>query len=326
MGGWEIVLSIVLLIVGMALLIKGADFFVEGASAIAKALKIPSLVIGLTLVSIGTSMPEFSVSLTSSLQGNIDMSFGNVIGSNIFNTFVVIGVSAIIVPLVVSKNMQKYDLPILMGIYALLAIFSFVITPGIIQVWESIILFSLTIIYTAFLILRSKGENVEEEQTTKKRKWWVNLILVALGLAGIIFGGKIVVNNASKIAMALGMSEMLVGLTIVAIGTSLPELVTSIVAAKKGENDIAIGNAIGSCLFNIVLILGFCSILEPYVINVSNLNTLIDVIVMFISALAVFLFSIKSKKITRWQGIVMVVIYVIYFTYIVLRDIGVLVL
>ena len=326
MGGWEIVLSIVLLIVGMALLIKGADFFVEGASAIAKALKIPSLVIGLTLVSIGTSMPEFSVSLTSSLQGNIDMSFGNVIGSNIFNTFVVIGVSAIIVPLVVSKNMQKYDLPILMGIYSLLAIFSFVITPGIIQVWESIILFSLTIIYTAFLILRSKGENVEEEQTTKKRKWWVNLILVALGLTGIIFGGKIVVNNASKIAMALGMSEMLVGLTIVAIGTSLPELVTSIVAAKKGENDIAIGNAIGSCLFNIVLILGFCSILEPYVINVSNLNTLIDVIVMFISALAVFLFSIKSKKITRWQGIVMVVIYVIYFTYIVLRDIGVLVL
>ena len=326
MGGWEIVLSIVLLIVGMALLIKGADFFVEGASAIAKALKIPSLVIGLTLVSIGTSMPEFSVSLTSSLQGNIDMSFGNVIGSNIFNTFVVIGVSAIIVPLVVSKQMQKYDLPILMGIYALLAIFSFVITPGIIQVVESIILFSLTIIYTVFLILRSKGQKIEEEQTTKKRKWWVNLILVALGLAGIIFGGKIVVNNASKIAMALGMSEMLVGLTIVAIGTSLPELVTSIVAAKKGENDIAVGNAIGSCLFNVVLILGFCSILEPYVVNVSNLNTLIDVIVMFISALAVFLFSIKSKKITRWQGIVMVVIYVIYFTYIVLRDIGLLVL
>lgn len=189
MGGWEIVLCILLLVVGMALLIKGADWFVEGASAIAKALKIPSLVIGLTLVSIGTSMPEFSVSLTSSLNGNIDMSFGNVIGSNIFNTFVVIGVSAIIVPLVVSKQMQKYDLPILMGIYALLALFSFVITPGTIQVWESIILFSLTIIYTAFLILRSKGQKIEEETNTKKRKWWVNLILVAVGIAGIIFGG-----------------------------------------------------------------------------------------------------------------------------------------
>ena len=325
MGGWEIVLCILLLIVGMALLIKGADWFVEGASAIAKALKIPSLVIGLTLVSIGTSMPEFSVSLTSSLNGNIDMSFGNVIGSNIFNTFVVIGVSAIIVPLVVSKQMQKYDLPILMGIYALLALFSFVITPGTIQVWESIILFSLTIIYTAFLILRSKGQKIEEENNTKKRKWWVNLILVAIGIAGIIFGGKLVVNNASKLAMSMGMSEMLVGLTIVAIGTSLPELVTSIVAAKKGENDIAVGNAIGSCIFNVILILGFCSILEPYVVNVSNLNTLIDVVVMLISAIVVFLFSLKSKKINRWQGIVMVLIYVVYFTYIVLRDIGVLV-
>ena len=325
MGGWEIVLCILLLIVGMALLIKGADWFVEGASAIAKALKIPSLVIGLTLVSIGTSMPEFSVSLTSSLNGNIDMSFGNVIGSNIFNTFVVIGVSAIIVPLVVSKQMQKYDLPILMGIYALLALFSFVITPGTIQVWESIILFALTIFYTAFLILRSKGQKIEEENNTKKRKWWVNLILVAIGIAGIIFGGKLVVNNASKLAMAMGMSEMLVGLTIVAIGTSLPELVTSIVAAKKGENDIAVGNAIGSCIFNVILILGFCSILEPYVVNVSNLNTLIDVIVMLISAIVIFLFSLKSKKINRWQGIVMVLIYVVYFTYIVLRDIGVLV-
>lgn len=325
MGGWEIVLCILLLIVGMVLLIKGADWFVEGASAIAKALKIPSLVIGLTLVSIGTSMPEFSVSLTSSLNGNIDMSFGNVIGSNIFNTFVVIGFSAIIIPLIVSKQMQKYDLPILMGIYALLALFSFVITPGTIQVWESIILFSLTIIYTAFLILRSKGQKFEEENNTKKRKWWVNLILVAIGIAGIIFGGKLVVNNASKLAMAMGMSEMLVGLTIVAIGTSLPELVTSIVAAKKGENDIAVGNAIGSCIFNVILILGFCSILEPYVVNVSNLNTLIDVIVMLISAIVVFLFSLKSKKINRWQGIVMVLIYVVYFTYIVLRDIGVLV-
>ena len=325
MGGWEIVLCIVLLVVGMALLIKGADWFVEGASSLAKAMKIPSLVIGLTLVSIGTSMPEFSVSLTSSLQGNIDMSFGNVIGSNIFNTFVVIGVSATIVPLVVSKQMQKYDLPILMGIYALLALFSFLITPGTIQVWESIILFSLTIIYTIFLILRSKDVKIEENKNEKKRKWWFNLILVTLGIAGIIFGGKLVVNNASKLAMAMGMSEMLGGLTIVAIGTSLPELVTSIVAAKKGENDIAVGNAIGSCIFNVILILGFCSILEPYIVNVSNLNTLIDVVIMLISAIVVFLFSLKSKRINRWQGIVMVLIYVTYFTYIVLRDIGVLV-
>jgi cation:H+ antiporter len=312
--------------VGMVLLIKGADWFVEGASSIAKAMKIPSLVIGLTLVSIGTSMPEFSVSLTSSIKGLNDMSFGNIIGSNIFNTFVVIGVSAILTPLVVSKQMKKYDLPILMGIYLLLMLFSFVTSPLVINLLESIIIFSLTIAYTAFLIIRSKKEMKEEkEEVKKKRKWYINLLLVAIGLAGIILGGNIVVDNASKFAYAIGMSELLVGLTIVAVGTSLPELVTSIVAAKKGENDIAVGNAIGSCIFNVILILGFCSILEPYVVDVSNLNTLIDVIVMLISAIVVFLFSLKSKKINRWQGIVMVLIYVAYFTYIVLRDIGVLV-
>lgn len=281
---WEMVLCIFLLIVGMALLIKGADWFVEGASALAKAMHIPSLVIGLTLVSIGTSMPEFSVSLTSSIQGLNDMSFGNVIGSNIFNTFVVIGVSAVLTPLVVSKDMQKYDIPILVGIYALLALFSFVITPNTINIWESIILFAFTFIYTAFLIFRSrkeiaaekaKGEVVEEGK--KKRKWYINLLLVAIGLAGIIFGGDLVVDNAAKFAKQLGMSELLVGLTIVAVGTSLPELVTSIVAAKKGENDIAIGNAIGSCLFNVVLILGLCSTIAPAAVATSSL---VDVVVM----------------------------------------------
>lgn len=320
MSGIEFVLCIVLLIVGMALLIKGADWFVEGASAIAKSLKIPSLVIGLTLVSIGTSMPEFAVSLTSSIKGLNDMSFGNVIGSNIFNTFVVIGISAMIVPLVVSKQMQKYDLPILMGIYGLLFMFSFVISSGTIALWESIILFSLTIIYTVFLILRSKKDMCSEEKeetNKKKRKWWVNLILVAIGLAGIIFGGDLVVDNAYKMAIALGMSELLVGLTIVAVGTSLPELVTSIVAARKGENDIAIGNAIGSCLFNIVLILGFCSIIAPAKVEYG---TIVDVIAMFISALLVFLFSIKSKKINRIQGIILVIIYAIYLTYIIARN------
>lgn len=318
---WEITLSIVLLIIGMFLLIKGADWFVEGAAAIARSFHIPSLVIGLTLVSVGTSMPEFSVSLTSSLQGLNDMSFGNVIGSNIFNTFVVIGVSACLTPVVVSKDMQKYDLPILVGIYTILAIFAFVISPNVINLVESIIIFSLTIFYTVFLILRSKKQPQVEEEETKKRKWWINVILVVVGLAGIILGGNLVVNNASAIAMKLGMSELLVGLTIVAVGTSLPELVTSIVAAKKGENDIAIGNAIGSCIFNIVLILGFCSMFSPATVEFSSL---VDVIVMIASAVIIFLFSLKSKKITLWQGITMVVIYGGYLTYIVLRNFNVL--
>ena len=317
----EIFLSILLLVVGMTLLIKGADWFVEGASAIAKAMKIPSLVIGLTLVSVGTSAPEFSVSLTSSLQQQIDLSYGNIIGSNIFNTFVVIGVSAMIIPLVVSKHMQKYDLPILAGIYLLLGLFSFLISPGTIVLWESIIIFVLTFIYTAFLIIRSKNEPQEENVEKKKRKWWVNLILVAVGLAGIIFGGKLVVDNASTLATKVGMSEKLVGLTIVAIGTSLPELVTSIVAAKKGENDIAVGNAIGSCIFNVILILGLCSIIEPYKVNLTS--DVVDFFVMLTSVVVLFLFSLKRKKIVRWHGIIMVLIYVLYLAYIIARNFGI---
>ena len=317
---WENILSVILLIAGMVLLIKGADWFVEGASSIAKAMKIPSLVIGLTLVSIGTSMPEFSVSLQSSLAGKNDLSFGNVIGSNIFNTLVVVGVSAIFIPLVVSKEIKKYDLPILIGIYLLLILFGFVISSGTIEVWEAVILFSLTIIYTAFLIYRSREEikNSKNEEAPK-RKWWLNLILVAIGLAGIIFGGDLVVDNASFIATKLGMSDLLVGLTIVAVGTSLPELVTSVVAAKKGEADIAVGNAIGSSLFNIVLILGFCSIISPAKVELSSL---VDCLIMLASAVLVFIFSFKSMKVNGWQGILLLGVYVAYLAYIIFRNIS----
>ena len=316
---WENIFSVIMLIVGLFFLIKGADWFVEGASAIAKSLKIPSLVIGLTLVSIGTSMPEFSVSLQSSLAGLNDMGFGNVIGSNIFNTFVVIGASAIFVPLVLSKEMKKYDLPILLGIYLLLILFAFVISSGTIEVWESIIIFSITIFYIVFLIYRSRQEikNCKEEYVPT-RKWWLNVILVVVGAAGIIFGGDFVVENASFIAGKLGMSDLLVGLTIVAVGTSLPELVTSMVAAKKGENDIAIGNAIGSSIFNITLILGFCSIIMPAKVEMSSL---VDCLVMLASAVMVFVFSYKSMKVKKWQGILMMAIYALYVVYIVLRNI-----
>ena len=315
---YEIPLAILLLVVGMVLLIKGADFFVEGASAVAKAMKIPSLVIGLTLVSVGTSMPEFSVSLQSSIKGLNDLSFGNVKGSNIFNVFVVIGVSAIFAPMVISKMMQKYDIPILLGVYLLLILFAFLITPNIIEVWEAAILFSITIIYTIFLILRSRNEmkNAPAEEG-KKRKWWLNLIFIVLGVAGIIFGGGLVVDNASVLAKKLGMSDMLIGLTIVAVGTSLPELVTSVVAAKKGEKDIAIGNSIGSCLFNIVLILGFCSIITPAVVENSSI---VDVIVMLISIVLLFLFTLRDKEVNRWQGVAMIIVYAFYLAFIILRN------
>lgn len=317
----SVFIPILLLILGMALLIKGADFFVDGASNIAKAMRIPTLIIGLTLVSIGTSAPEFAVSLTASLNGENEISFGNVVGSNIFNTFVVIGISSIITPLVVSKNMKKFDIPILIGIYGLLIIFGFVISPYTIVLWESIILFSLTIIYTVFLILREKKEPQNEEKDEEKKKpWWLNLLFVALGLGGIIWGGNLVVDNAVILAEKLHISEEIIGLTIVAVGTSLPELVTSIVAARKGENDIAVGNAIGSNIFNIILILGFCSILTPATVTP---NALLDVIIALFSGVVVFVFAFKSNKINRWQGVVMVSMYALYLTFLVLRELSI---
>ena len=305
--------DILLLIVGMALLIKGADFFVDGASRVAKAMKIPSLIIGLTLVSVGTSAPELSVSLTSAIKGLADMSVGNVVGSNIFNILMVVGLSALFTTMTVSKDVKKYDVPILIGLFVVLMLFSFVLSPNTLTRLESIILFVSTIVYIFFLILRSKNEPFEEEVDEKPRKWYINVLFIIVGLAGIIFGGDFVVDSASSIAIRLSMSEMLVSLTIVAVGTSLPELVTSMVAAKKGENDIAIGNAIGSCIFNVVLILGLSSTIRP--LAITN-DTLIDMIVMTFSVVLLAIFTIKKPEIDKKKGIIFILIYVVYLTYI----------
>lgn len=318
-----ILLNVLFLIIGMALLIKGADWFVEGSSNIAKALKIPSLIIGLTLVSIGTSLPELSVSVNSSLQGAVDMSVGNVVGSNIFNVLVVIGCSALFTPMIVQKNMFKYDIPILIGIYLAFILFSFVITPNVISLVEGIIIFICFICYILFLIFRTKKENREnkvfENKENIKISWPKNLIFIVIGVVGIIFGGEFVVTTAKTLAIKFGMSELLVSLTIVAVGTSLPELVTSMVAAKKGENDIAVGNAIGSCVFNILLILGLSSIVSPLTIDSS---TLIDVLVMLLSVVLIFIFAIKSYKINKGNGIILISMYVIYLAYIIVRNVN----
>ena len=318
---WEMVLCIVLLIVGMALLIKGADWFVDGSSRVAKALKIPSLIIGLTLVSIGTSLPELSVSVNAALGGNADISYGNVIGSNIFNVFVVIGASALFTPMIVAKEVKKYDVPILIGIYLLFALFSFVTTPLELSRWESIIFAILFVSYLVFLVLRTKksGQPVEEEvKEEKPRKMWFNIVLIIVGIACIVGGGEFVVTTASNLATMAGMSELLVGLTIVAVGTSLPELVTSMVAAKKGENDIAVGNAIGSSIFNILLILGVSSTIAPIGFE---FNTIVDAAIMLLSALMIFIFAFKSSKINKLQGGVLIVVYVVYLAFIILRNI-----
>ena len=313
-------LEILLLVVGMVLLIKGADFFVDGSSNIAKAMRIPTVIIGLTLVSMGTSAPELAVSISAAIKGSNDISLGNVVGSNTFNTFLILGISAVLIPLIVDDGMKKFDIPIMLGIYALLLVFGFLITPGKLDLIESISLLVLFVGYMVSLFLRVKNDktNKEEEQqeTFTKKKIIISVILAIVGLAAIIWGSDLVVDNASKLAKRFGMSEAMVGLTIVAVGTSLPELVTSVVAAIKKENDIAVGNVIGSNIFNALLILGATSTILP--LNLSD-NSLIDLIVLFASGLFVFIISRFSKSIKRWQGVLFVLIYIVYFVYVIVR-------
>lgn len=361
--------QIILLAVGMILLIKGADFFVDGSSKIAKALKIPSLIIGLTLVSMGTSAPELSVSINAALSGSNDLSLGNVVGSNAFNTFLILGVSSIVVPLVIGDDMKKYDIPIMLGIYGLFLVFAFLITPYKLDRIESIIYLILFVSYMVLLFFRAKKGNSEEEieeepssvkniilsiligiagvltiigfetiaviviaiftvllvikfkkgssAKSKVLNILISVFFTGAGLLAIIGGGTLVVDSASFIAKELGMSETLVGLTIVAVGTSLPELVTSVVASIKKENDIAIGNVIGSNIFNVLLILGVTSTIKPLNINSESL---IDLVVLFVSGLLVFIISRLGKNMKKWQGLLFVLLYVAYLAYIITRN------
>ena len=313
-----------LLIVGMALLIKGADFFVDGSSGIAKLFKIPTLIIGLTLVSLGTSAPEISISINAVISGSSDMSVGNVVGSNICNIFLILGVSSIFTPLLISKNVKKYDIPIMLGIFIIFILLAYIITPNVINWYEGIILLLLFIGYTIFLIFRTKKEPKQEEETEEKKpNIYLCILFVVLGLAAIVFGGDLVVDHARNIALELGMSETLVSLTIVAVGTSLPELVTSAVAAFKKEGDIAIGNVVGSCIFNVILILGLASVIAPAgpvgALNIQA-GVFIDVVIMLLGGISLLIISCFSKKVNRWQGILFLAVYVSYIVYIIIRN------
>ena len=319
-----------LLIAGMLLLIKGADFFVEGSSKIAKAMKIPTLIIGLTLVSMGTSAPELSVSLNAALGGSSDLSFGNVVGSNIFNTFLILGVASFFVPLVFNRDMKKYDVPIMVFIYLVLLLFSFVITPYKLTLLESLLLLLLFIGYLSLLFMRAKksskeSEPIENEKPMTKKTIIISIVMAIIGLAAIIFGGDLVVDNAIIIAKKLNMSEALIGLTIVAVGTSLPELVTSVVASIKKENDIAIGNVIGSNIFNIIFIIGLSSSISPLKVSqrvALGMNTaLFDLIVLILSGILTLLICKCSKSLNKWKGVIFVALYIAYVAFIICRDI-----
>ncbi|MBQ2352905.1 MAG: calcium/sodium antiporter [Methanobrevibacter sp.] len=311
----SILLQVVLLLVGFVFLIKGSDFFVDGASSVASLLKIPTIIVGLTIVAFGTSAPEAAVSITSSWTGSNAMAVGNVIGSNLFNMLMVIGIAALLSNLLMEKSVLEKDLPFLVGITILWAVF-IVIGWNISQI-EGIILLVILLAYIIYLVRsarKSKDADVVEKPKLSLPK---SIIFILVGIAGIVLGGDLVVNSASDIAIALGMSEALVGLTIVAIGTSLPELVTSITALKKGENQLVIGNVIGSNIFNILFVLGASSAISAIPLDSSML---IDVLFMIFVTILCFIFGKTQDKYDKKEGVVLIALFIVYMAFAILRN------
>lgn len=318
-------LAFVFLIAGFVLLVKGADVFVEGSSNIAKFLKIPSIIIGLTIVAFGTSAPEAAVSIIAGVKGSNDIAVGNVIGSNMFNMLVVVGISAIIKPVNVTGQIIKKEFPFMLLVTAALIFMSYDIFFGnssvnVISRSEAAVLLLFMAVFLYSVIssaMRSRQENIGNPEEEKPAYGLGKSILFTVGgLAGIIIGGQLVVDSAEKIALGFGMSETLVGLTIVAVGTSLPELVTSIVAAKKGESDIAMGNVVGSNIFNILFVLAVSAAISPMGINAQ---CLVDMLIVSAVSVIAYAFCITGKRVTRIEGLAMVLVYGGYMAYAIVR-------
>lgn len=310
--------SVILLIIGFILLIKGADFFVEGSSAVAKKLRVPSIIIGLTIVAMGTSLPECSVSITAAITGNNGLAVSNAVGSNIFNLMVVCGFCALFTPLVVDKSSLIKEFPFSMLCAVLLAVFGYAgMTLGR---GDGLILLALFLCFVAWMLktalkARSKTSPLEENNMVLLPGWRCAVYILG-GIIAIKFGGDFVVDGASAIAFKFGLSQNLIGLTIVACGTSLPELVTSVVAAKKNELDMALGNVIGSNIFNILFVLGIAAAISPIAFAMENI---IDITVLVAISVIVWIFAWTKKRIDRAEGAVMVIIYAAYLVYICVR-------
>ena len=312
------ILNIILLIFGFVILIKGADLFVDGASGIALNLKVSKMLIALTIVAFGTSAPEFAVSVKSIISGNGDIVLGNVIGSNILNILLILGISSLFHSLTVKNNTVKKELPITMLITTLFAVLlsdhifdkklvnTFTRSDGVV-----LLLFFLVFIYYLIAMSRKKIDNEVSEDKLSVSK---SIIFTIVGLAGIILGSNFVVDSASFIAKTLGVTERLISLTVIALGTSLPELVTSVTATRKGEYDIAIGNIVGSNIFNIGMVIGIPTAIfgEIGVINFKY----IDLIVMIVASVLLFMFSFKDYKISKLEGILFLIIFVVYYSYV----------
>lgn len=305
-----------LLVVGFVLLLKGADFFVEGSSSIAKRLRVPSLIIGLTIVAMGTSLPECAVSISAAIAGNTGVAVGNAVGSNIFNLMVVCGVCALFCPLTVSRDTLTGEFPFSVIVAVVLMIFGWIgMTLGHIDGFILLILFVGFLLWMIRSAQRARNENTDEDEY-EIRPIWQCITYIVGGAAAIAAGGQLVVNAASAIAASFDMSQNLIGLTIVAFGTSLPELATSVVAARKHEVDMALGNVIGSNIFNILFVLGVAAAIHPMVFQMENI---IDIIVLVVMSIIVLCFAWTKQKLVRWEGFTMLVMYAAYVVYICLR-------
>ena len=323
-----LIVNFLILIVGFAALIKGADLFVDGSAGLAKNFHVPELIIGLTIVALGTSAPELAVSTTAAMQGSNEISLSNVIGSNIFNLLVVLGGCALFHPVPVDRGVLKRDFPVSIVSTLLVLLMA---GAGALSVLPSanaeavvgtagrllgIVLLAGFAVYIVYLILDAKKHPQDADEAIELRPVSKCLLLIVVGIALIVGGGQAVVYSAKEIARAAGMTETLIGLTIVAVGTSLPELVTSIVAAKKGETELAVGNAVGSCIFNMMFILGISTTLHPIAVNFASVC---DLVILIAVSVLTLVFALSGKKINRAEGAVMILVYVADVVYAALR-------
>lgn len=311
----EILWSVFLLVIGFVLLIKGADFFVEGSSSVAKMLKVPSIIIGLTIVAMGTSLPECAVSITASMTNNNALAVSNAVGSNIFNLMVVCGICAVFNPLTVDKSTLKKEFPFSIVCAVLLLACGYIgMTLGRADGILLLVVFVCFIVWMVRSALKARAEASDDEYDVLPV--WKCIVFIIGGIIAIKFGGDFVVDGASTIAAKMGLSQNLIGLTIVACGTSLPELVTSVVAAKKNELDMALGNVIGSNIFNILFVLGIAASISPIAFIMENV---IDIVILIVMSAVVWLFAWKKQELDKKDGIIMLVMYAVYLVYICMR-------
>lgn len=309
----EIVLQCFLLALGFLMLVKGADWFVDGAAAIADRFGVPQLIIGLTIVAMGTSAPEAAVSITAGLKNNAGITIGNIVGSNILNILIILGITSLIVAVAVANSTIRYEIPFMLFITVLLMGMGY--TGQKISFWEGIVLWIVFLFYLGYLFVMAKKKQEDQSQEYQKLPVWKLLLAVLVGLVAVVWGSDITVDAATALAKGFGLSERFIGLTIVALGTSLPELVTSVSAAIKGKADIAIGNIVGSNIFNILFVVGTTALIIPVVFEPKFL---IDTFIAFGAGLVLLLCVARRKKLVRMHGVIMLIGYIAYFIYLVM--------